>query len=476
MTNLETEPAPLPPPTPAPQPQDRRWARSDDRVVLGVAAGLGRALAIEPLFVRIAFVVLALFGGVGIVLYIAALALLADSPTSPPASTTRRIIGAVVVFLAARWLFSGEAELPDAGWVVAIGLLGVAAALWRGRTPVDAQPLPPAATVLAATDGGSTSDRWSSWTAQRRERPRPPQSALGLLTIGAATVVGTLVWLFNESADNRGAWAFGWATVILGVGLLVGTFAGRARWLIAPALLTGAAAVVASALSFADVGVTDRSGNRTVFIDGGSSVAARYETGMGNFDLILADYPSDLATTVEVGMGTLTVVVPDNAHVQIDARVDIGSIDAFGSTRSGYRRSLSLDSQPDGAHMITLKLRVGVGDIEVRRGSFAGVAPPIIDPPPFLPDVPVRRAFGDGTVLFDDGSIDFGDGWRIEVDGSFQIPIIEQRDDGSVQLDNGAVIQADGTVVSPGGFVIPHLGADVPSSTLGPEPATEVQP
>ncbi len=443
--------------------------------MLGVAAGLGRALAIEPLFVRIAFVVLALFGGVGIVLYIAALALLADSPTSPPASTTRRIIGAVVVFLAARWLFSGEAELPDAGWVVAIALLGVAAALWRGRTPVDARSLPPPATVLAATDGGSTSDRWGSLTAQRRERPRPPQSALGLLTIGTAIVVGTLVWLLNESAGNRGAWAFGWATVILGAGLLVGTFAGRARWLIGPALVTGAAAAMASALSFAGVGVADRSGNRTVFIEAGSSVAALYETGMGNFDLILADYPSDLATTVEVGMGNLTVVVPDNAHVQIDARVGIGSIDAFGSTRSGYRRSLSLDNQPDGAHMITLKLRVGVGDIEVRRGSFAE-AVPIITAPPFLPDVPMRRSFGDGTVLFDDGSIDFGDGWRIEVDGSFQIPIIEQRPDGSVQLDNGAVIRLDGTVVSPGGFVIPRLDADFPTSTLGPVVTTEVQP
>jgi len=70
-----------------------RWARSDDRVVLGVAGGLGRALAIDPLVIRIAFVVLALFSGVGIVLYIAALLLLADSPSSPPPSTIRRIVG-----------------------------------------------------------------------------------------------------------------------------------------------------------------------------------------------------------------------------------------------------------------------------------------------------------------------------------------------------------------------------------------------
>ena len=48
MTNLETEPAPLPPPTPLSPPHENRWARSADRVVLGVAGGLGRALALEP--------------------------------------------------------------------------------------------------------------------------------------------------------------------------------------------------------------------------------------------------------------------------------------------------------------------------------------------------------------------------------------------------------------------------------------------
>src|SRR5512138_1056046 len=60
QSNIDTEPGPLPPPLPAPiEPAERRWARSEDRVVLGVAGGLARGLAIDPLFVRIAFVVLA---------------------------------------------------------------------------------------------------------------------------------------------------------------------------------------------------------------------------------------------------------------------------------------------------------------------------------------------------------------------------------------------------------------------------------
>jgi hypothetical protein len=166
--------------------------------------------------------------------------------------------------------------------------------------------------------------------------------------------------------------------------------------------------------------------------------------------------------------------VPEDAHVQIDARIGVGSIDAFGSTRSGYRRLLSLDDNKSGAHLIKLTLRVGVGDIEVHRGPFFfGPRPGLVDPklvtpitPAVTPDVPVSKYFGDGTVLFEDGSIDFGDGRRIEANGSYQIPIVEQFPDGSVQLDNGAVVRADGTVVTPGGFVIPPVASVSPTTTL----------
>ena len=465
MTNLETEPAALPPPNPASPPiPERRWARSNDRIVLGVAGGLGRALAIEPLLVRIAFVVLGLFSGVGVLMYVAALALLADSPTSPPPSTARRIGGGIAVLLSLRWLFNGDARLPGAGWVVAIGLLGAAIAMWRGRTPVE--PLPPPSAADAQTDaaGGSTGERWDALTEQRRQRPRPPKSPLGLLTIGAATVAGALVWLLNDGAGNRGAWAFGWATVVLGLGMAVGTFAGRARWLIVPAIATAIAAVTASALSFAGVGLDHRSGDRTEFVGAGSTVAARYRTGIGSFELNLRNYPGDASTEVDVGVGDLSVVVPDNAHVQIDARVGIGSIEAFGAASNGYRRTLALDDNTDGKQLIKLKLRVGVGHLEVRRGSFVD-GDITIDTAPItvlLPDVIAKQFFGDGTVLFVDGSIDFGDGRRIEADGSYQIPIVEQRADGSVQLDNGAVIRIDGVVITPGGFTIPRPSPPLP--------------
>jgi phage shock protein PspC (stress-responsive transcriptional regulator) len=44
---------------------------TDDRIVAGVAAGVARTLGVDPLIVRIGFVVLALLGAAGLPLYLA---------------------------------------------------------------------------------------------------------------------------------------------------------------------------------------------------------------------------------------------------------------------------------------------------------------------------------------------------------------------------------------------------------------------
>src|SRR5437764_15351956 len=42
---------------------------TDDKVIAGVAGGVGRRLGIDPLLLRVVLAVLVLFGGTGIVLY-----------------------------------------------------------------------------------------------------------------------------------------------------------------------------------------------------------------------------------------------------------------------------------------------------------------------------------------------------------------------------------------------------------------------
>ncbi len=63
-------------PQPGPTPPLRRPA--DDRMIAGVAAGMARAVGIDPVVVRIAFVMLTLLGAVGVVLYLAGWLLIPD--------------------------------------------------------------------------------------------------------------------------------------------------------------------------------------------------------------------------------------------------------------------------------------------------------------------------------------------------------------------------------------------------------------
>jgi len=53
-----------------------RRKKGDDRIIAGVCSGLGEYLGVDPVWLRIAFVVMSIGGGSGIVLYvIAALAI-----------------------------------------------------------------------------------------------------------------------------------------------------------------------------------------------------------------------------------------------------------------------------------------------------------------------------------------------------------------------------------------------------------------
>src|SRR5215471_7574638 len=50
----------------------KRLERSSDRLLAGVAGGLGRYFDLNPTFFRVGFVVLTLLGGAGVLVYLAA--------------------------------------------------------------------------------------------------------------------------------------------------------------------------------------------------------------------------------------------------------------------------------------------------------------------------------------------------------------------------------------------------------------------
>ena len=107
----------------------------DDRVIGGICGGLGRYLGVDPVLMRIAFVILAFAGGGGILVYLVAWVLIPverpgeDLGTGRPegADTTRLIVGGALIAVGTILLLN--LSLPALGrylWPLALIAVGVA--------------------------------------------------------------------------------------------------------------------------------------------------------------------------------------------------------------------------------------------------------------------------------------------------------------------------------------------------------------
>src|SRR5215207_948687 len=130
---------------PPPSQGVRRLTRSSsDKLIGGVAGGLGRYFGVDPILFRIAFVVLVFAGGVGVLAYIGLLAFVPADDQSRVFGSRRdaNLIGLallallVVVILGPPFFFVGPALIPIA-LLIGIGIL-----LWRaaGGAPPSGDP------------------------------------------------------------------------------------------------------------------------------------------------------------------------------------------------------------------------------------------------------------------------------------------------------------------------------------------------
>jgi signal transduction histidine kinase len=126
------------PPMTAPNPARRLSRATDARVVAGVAAGIAGHLNASVTLIRIVFVVLASFNGLGALLYAAFWAVL---PVAPGQRRTRRDRRQLVPFVALGigillvQLLSGMGGVRSfIGWLVAIVAVGIGI-IWRQADP-----------------------------------------------------------------------------------------------------------------------------------------------------------------------------------------------------------------------------------------------------------------------------------------------------------------------------------------------------
>ncbi len=122
-------------------PRLLRRSRSE-RVVAGVCGGLGRYLGVDPVLLRIGFVVLAIAGGGGLILYVVSWILIPEqgeadalaAPSSSRAGSFELLIGGTLLALGVVLLL--DLAIPRFGkyvWPIALITMGVVVIIEASR-------------------------------------------------------------------------------------------------------------------------------------------------------------------------------------------------------------------------------------------------------------------------------------------------------------------------------------------------------
>ncbi len=248
---------------------------------------------------------------------------------------------------------SGEFPPPASPW-------------WPARPgqDVSAEPAPPPAAAPPITAPDPT-----------HATPRAPRSRLATVVLAVLLVGGGVAWLLDAldlvEVDWTDRLALG--LVVVGVGLLIAAWRGRAWALVPVGLLFALLIVTAEALV---VPVDAGTGEQTEIVDTPAELARDHELFAGQLTLDLRDVrlSAGETATVEaaVGAGQLRVLVPEDATATVDADVRIGEVVSDGGPEAnesglGLDERFTLAGAARGPE-IDLDLFVGFGSLEVTRG------------------------------------------------------------------------------------------------------------
>lgn len=325
-------------------------------MIAGVASGISRHFGIDPVMVRIGFIVLAFLGGAGLALYLVGwLALPRDTSGSIVTDTLgnddpHRIRGvAAIVLIGAglyatallsRPLFDLFASTVTAAPYLALMLIaaGAALVLWprpSGRAPTAAAPSPAPPTTAAPPAAPVSGAVFEPGRKSRRRRR--PRSATGLLTMAALLVFagGTLLLAGLDIREASIAEISAIAVIITGTGLATSAFLVPARGLLVLGAVLAASLVVTAGT---DVALWSGAGKRRVEIAGPDDLRGEYRYGLGELVVDMRQLElggADRSVDIGLVMGEIRVYVPDSVEVVIDAEVGAGSVETWRRGRTG---------------------------------------------------------------------------------------------------------------------------------------------
>ena len=352
--------------SPTPEPPDvRRLTRSGkDAVIGGVAGGLGRYFAVDPILFRIGFVALSFIGGIGVLAYIALLAFVPTDGEERPGGTSRGVaVAGAVVLGVALVTFLGTPALFFGPALLVIGVVALAGVLlWR---------------AVGAGTGGDPAR-----TAAR--------IAIGCLL--AVAIAGAAVGVGLAAALGGGV-VIASLAVLAGLVMIGTAFAGGARWLIVPALaLVLPLGFVAAAGIDMDGGIGDRDYRPA----GVADMRDRYEIGMGGLGVDLSDVdlpPGRTDVGIDVGIGEAVVFIPREACVTSNVEIGAGALDVPDHEEAGLDLTLaSAGTAPAGRPHLHIDADIGMGVLEVVREGY------------------LRSGFDHGRFSFDGDRFDYQGG------------------------------------------------------------------
>ena len=342
-----TPPTPQPPPPGTPPAADP----GRDRIVAGVAALLAGRLGVDPLWVRIGFVLLALAGGIGVLLYVGLwLALIVGR--SGDRRWAQYVGGAIVVFGIPLVLNGGGFEFMSGQVAVVLLLVGLMLALWQPR-----------ARRRRVVPGPSTGSprRPADSELPRQPRERRPPSVLGRATLGVAIAVAAVGALIDEANGGRlhpEQW-LGAAAVVCGLGLLVGAVRGYARWLVVPAVAFAGVGYASGLTAELGIDASHLAGDEWVNISAATPGGLRHEhLAFGTLHIDITGAPDDPVTIdARVAIGTIRVATVEDVTVEVRADIDRGSVEVNGVDRDEPVIEVGPEGRPD----VIVDARVGRG-------------------------------------------------------------------------------------------------------------------
>jgi phage shock protein PspC (stress-responsive transcriptional regulator) len=395
-----------------PRDRHRRLTRStSDRVLGGVAGGLAHAFGIDPILLRLGFIVSCVLGGAGVIAYgVLWVVLPPDDGTAPIVHSRRHdpalwgglallVFGVLAVFdRISPW---GHNDSWDFFWPLVLIGGGLAILVMRANETAvaTAHPTPPpgapsAETAVDAADETAETavgpdaptaeppaTAWAPPAPWPIGPPRPPQPTapvrkrreprmLGPITLSALLVFVGVAALLGTTGAMTVDPAVVASITLIGVGgaLVVGAFYGRARGLIALGVLL---TLVAGALATIDVPVRGGIGERDYLPTTVAGVRHTYRQGIGQLrvDLSRVDWTRDRDVDVRVGIGEATIVVPKSVNVFVEAHAGMGAVDIAGHHDNGVDADARVRLHADhrGAPIVHLDAEVGIGHVAVRR-------------------------------------------------------------------------------------------------------------